>query len=395
MTAPVRIGLLGLGQRGLQHLNSLTQLRDEGLVEIVALMDAFPQNLDPDKLRSHVKGLEPNAVHLSSDFRATLDAVPMDAVWFAIPPAVHNGEVVAAAEKGLHLFVEKPVSLYLDEALAMRRAIDQAGVIAAVGFQQRHSPQNDAVRTFLADKKPLMITVVSNSPLESHNVKHTHTETLGGPKNRVWTANLEWSGSTVVEAGIHQTDLMRYWLGSAPDSDKGDIEWVEANYLHRDPDDIEDGGDNPYAYRVAYGFKNGAVANLLFSRLRKVFYSDGYNSLLWTHGHLKFEGREIAAYYYDGEYPPKDRPTMEQLRHVLPTTPQQDDMTTALDRAFVNAVASRDTSGLRNDFASSLNSHAAVLGANVSDKLGGKRVVLQELLYDDVYAEFRRKPDRK
>ena len=79
-----------------------------------------------------------------------------------------------------------------------------------------------------------MTTMMVNGALEGHSVKHTKTETLGGPTNRVWTANYEWSGATVVEGGIHQTDLMRYWFG--------DISWVEASYIHRDPSDIVDGG---------------------------------------------------------------------------------------------------------------------------------------------------------
>ena len=54
---------------------------------------------------------------------------------------------------------------------------------------------------------------------------------------------------------------MRYWAG--------DIDWVEARYIHRDTDDIEDGGDNPYAYSVTYGFSNGVIANLMMSRLAK------------------------------------------------------------------------------------------------------------------------------
>ena len=46
----------------------------------------------------------------------------------------------------------------------------------------------------------------------------------------------------MVEAGIHPLDLMRYW--------GGDVAWTEARYIHRDADDIEDGGDNPYGYSL-------------------------------------------------------------------------------------------------------------------------------------------------
>jgi len=44
------------------------------------------------------------------------------------------------------------------------------------------------------------------------------------------------------------------------------------------------------------------------SRLRQVSYSDSYNSILWTNGYMKFEGRDVVVYYDDLQSP----------RHILP-----------------------------------------------------------------------------
>ena len=213
----VKVGLVGLGQRGLQHLNSLWQITD---AEVVALCDPAPDNLAAEKIQRYVDGFSMGDIRTYDNFAAFFAAGGCDAIYFAIPPSLHAGEILQAAEKGIHLFVEKPVSLYLDEALEMQRAIDKAGIISTVGFNQRHDNWHDGVRDFLADKRLVMMTYVVNGTLESHSVKHTHTEAVGGPKNRVWAANRSWSGGTIVEAGIHQTDLMRFWAG--------DIDWAEA-----------------------------------------------------------------------------------------------------------------------------------------------------------------------
>ena len=186
-----------------------------------------------------------------------LAAGGFDALYFAIPPSLHQGELLQAANTGIHLFAEKPVSLYLDEALEMDRAIREAGIIATVGFQQRHDNWHGEVRDFLADKRLLMITYVVNGTLESHSTKHTHTETVGGPQNRVWTANRAWSGSTVVEGGIHQTDLMRYYLGDTPAS------WV-IGQAHRGGSHLSEGMESE-AQSLAYvQFENG-VAGIIES----------------------------------------------------------------------------------------------------------------------------------
>ena len=380
----VSIAVVGLGQRGLQHLNALWQL-DEA--HIVALCDPFAGNLAENKIQQFVEGFSLDGIRTYGTFADLLTAGDFDAIYFAIPPSLHRGELLQAAQAGIHLFAEKPVSLFLDEMLEMERTIREAGIISTVGFQQRHDNWHIGIRNFLADKRLLMMTYVVNSTLESHSTKHTHTETVGGPQNRVWTANRAWSGSTVVEAGIHQTDLMRFWAG--------DIAWTEARYMQRAADDIEDGGDNPDAYSVTYGFESGAIAHLIMSRLRKTFWGDNYHDIMWDRGHLKIDGGNgPVAYYYDGLYPPpegKVDPTA--LGHDLDLGPRNN-TTLEIARAFVTAVGTKSEDPLLNTFTSSLNSHAAVLGANISDQLDGQRINLKDLLYSDDYHAFRKKPTK-
>ena len=383
MNQPTRVAILGLGQRGLQHLKALWNLQGEGLVQIAALIDVFEDNLAEAKIKQYVDGFKIDGIHTSTDFGETLENLALDAIYFALPPGVHKGEIIQAADAGVHVFAEKPMSLYLNEAVEMQRAIEANGVISTAGFQQRYDSRYEAVHKFLADKQPVMSTVIVNGALEGHSIKHTKTETLGGPANRVWTANYEWSGATVVEGGIHQTDLMRYWFG--------DISWVEASYIHRDASDIVDGGNNPYAYSVRYGFDCGCIANLILSRLRQTYYSDGYESILWTHGHLKFEGNDVVAYYYDGPYPPVQTPSEEAVRHLLPTPPHVDS-TEQISRAFLAAIRTGNSDQLRSTFASSMNSLAAVLGANASDQFDGERIYLKDFLVDERYDRFRQKP---
>lgn len=380
--SPVRIGMLGLGQRGLQHLKAVYQLQQEGLAEIVILADAFEANIKPEKLQQFVPGLPTDEIELTTDFTALLNS-NLDALYLSIPPNVHQGEVVKAAQKGIHLFVEKPMSLSLDEAIEMQKAIADAGIISTVGFQQRFDVRHDAVKNHLEGKQPVMASYTRHGPLEGHSTKHTPTEAVGGPGNRVWTANRAWSGMTVVEGGIHPLDVWRYWFG--------DVDWVQATYSHRPPEEIYDGADNPYAYNVIFGFKNGAVGNMILSRLRRVFQSYGEEQILWNEGRIELTDNAVTAYHYDGPYPPTASPSATELRHDV-EIPAGENSTLAISRAFVRAVAENDASLIRSPFDDAMNSLAAVLGANISDALGGKRVYLEELLTSDDYAQFRQKP---
>jgi predicted dehydrogenase len=374
--------MLGLGQRGLQHVKALWQLQQEGLAQIVALGDAFTANIQPEKLRRYIPDLPTDTIRLTTDFTTLLES-KLDALYICIPPNVHKGEVVQAAQAGIHLFVEKPQSLFLDEAIEMEQAITRSGILATVGFQQRFDVRHEAVKEFLAGKRLVMAEYARHSPLEAHSAKHTPTETVGGPDNRVWTANRSWSGMTVVEGGIHPLDVWRYWFG--------DVEWVQAVYNHRPPEEIFDGADNPYAYHVLFGFKNGVIGNLRLSRLRRVFTNEETQSVLWNEGRLVLESNAVVVYHYDGIYPPPAPPTDAEVRHILHTPPAKD-TTLAIARTFIEAVARQAPELIRSPFTDAMNSLAAVLGANISDELGGVRVKLRDLLNADDYAPFRQRP---
>merc|ERR1711964_743035 len=102
-----------------------------------------------------------------------------------------------------------------------------------------------------------------------------------------------------------------------------------------------------------------------------------YNSILWTNGHLKFEGDEVVAYY--AESVTDQPPTRTGVRHVLPVDGQQN-ATEEISRTFVEAVNQNDQMILKSSFSSGMNSLAAVLGANASHRLDGKRIYLKPLL---------------
>jgi len=275
------------------------------------------------------------------------------------------------------------MSLYLDEALEMEAAIAEAGVFCTAGFQQRFDGRHEAVRSHLREgRRPLMACYTYHGALEGHNVKHHRTELQGGPGNRVWTANRAWSGMTVVEGGIHLLDLWRYWLG--------DVEWVQAHYQHRTEDDIYDEADNPYTYSAPFGFAGGSIGTMTLSRLRKVFADHMDHQVLWSEGRAEIFWEGVTAYEYRGAYPPAQPPPEDAVAKPLFEGRGGDD-TFAISRVFVQAIAEGRPELIRSPFGDAMNSLAAVIGANVSDELGGERVDVDRLLNDDSFAAFRQK----
>lgn len=72
-----------------------------------------------------------------TDLQALLDDPELDGVVVATPDRLHAVQTVAAARAGKHVLVEKPMATSVEEAKAMLRACEEAGVKLAVAYHLR------------------------------------------------------------------------------------------------------------------------------------------------------------------------------------------------------------------------------------------------------------------
>lgn len=206
----VRVGLLGPGGIGARHLKALAQLPDQA--EFVASCGR-----DADRTAAFVSQHGGTAY---TDVRTMLDREKLDLLIVALPPFAHTGQVEAAAAKGVHLLVEKPIALDMKRADAMVAAADRAGIVAACGFMYRFG---EAVELWDATDsgRPGMFT------------GFFHTNSLHSP----WWRERALSGGQTVEQLIHIVDLARHALGMPRT-----VYAKAANLFHRDVEryDTED-----------------------------------------------------------------------------------------------------------------------------------------------------------
>ncbi|GAA4762813.1 Gfo/Idh/MocA family oxidoreductase [Microbacterium gilvum] len=132
MTAPtpVRLGLLGSGWIGAYHAESI--VRRIADAELVAVADPSPG--------AAARVAEPLGVARTyTDPAELLSADDIDGVVISSPAFTHADLVVAAAQAGKHVFVEKPMALTLEDADRAIAAARTAGVVLQVGFNRRFS----------------------------------------------------------------------------------------------------------------------------------------------------------------------------------------------------------------------------------------------------------------
>ena len=125
----IRVGVIGIGGRGTFHLQAaLRRARDKGDVEVAALCDVYQARLD--RAASRAPGAKTYVHH-----QELLQHPGLDAVMIATPDHWHAPITLAALDKGLDVYCEKPMTHTLEEARVVRDRVRQKIRVMQVGVQ--------------------------------------------------------------------------------------------------------------------------------------------------------------------------------------------------------------------------------------------------------------------
>ncbi|MBK9431504.1 MAG: Gfo/Idh/MocA family oxidoreductase [Sphingomonadales bacterium] len=145
MTAPVKIGIIGLGRMGQNHLRVLSLLAAADL--------RFIYDLDADNV---ARLSASSGVPAASDLEAALAGV--DAVVIASPTTTHADYIALAAKHLKNIFVEKPITEKLDSSVAIAKMAKEHGLNLQVGLIERFNPAVEQMKRLL-DRSEQVVSV--------------------------------------------------------------------------------------------------------------------------------------------------------------------------------------------------------------------------------------------
>lgn len=125
----VRVGIIGTGWIADAHIASYKRMPD---VEIVAGADLIPGKAEAFFKKHGVEG-----VKCYPDHKSMLDSEKLDAVSVCTYNATHAECTIYALNKGVHVLLEKPMCVTLDEAVEIVKAEKASGKVLSIGFQPR------------------------------------------------------------------------------------------------------------------------------------------------------------------------------------------------------------------------------------------------------------------
>jgi scyllo-inositol 2-dehydrogenase (NAD+) len=222
--SPLNVGLIGLGRLGRVYARDLARGISE--TKLVAVADTAHGIAEGIAAEHNVRRWYVDPADLLAD-------PDVDAVVVVSPTHTHCSLVVAALERGKPTFCEKPPALSLEEALVMKAASARSAIPLYIGFMRRFDTGYAAAKRQIEDGaigQPVVFKSSSRDPF---------------PPSLEY-ANPKSSGGLMVDMGIHDFDLARWFMG--------EIETVHAM-----------GGTLAYPELKTVGDLDNAVVSLRYS----------------------------------------------------------------------------------------------------------------------------------
>jgi len=226
----LRIGMIGCGGIAGVHVRALSTMSE---IKLNAFADIVEEKANA--FSNQYGG------RVYTDWHEMLDKEKLDIVYICLPPFAHEDEVMVAAEKGVNIFIEKPIALNMKLAREMVKAVEKYDVKSQVGYCCRFGAGIEKAKNLIQTGEAGDVGLA---------VGWYWCHFLGGS----WWRDKEKSGGQIVEQSTHLYDAFRYLCG--------DVDMVYGHMNKKFWVDIPD-LTNEDISSSTFRFKSGAVGAIV------------------------------------------------------------------------------------------------------------------------------------
>lgn len=213
---PLKIGVLGCGM--IAELGHLPALRHSSGLVVDAVYDVNWARALAMQSKFHIPHAYPNEIEFwESD---------IDAVVICTPAPLHLQNVLQAARHGKHVLCEKPLAMNEADIQRMIDTMAEAGLMFFTGFTYRFGGSAQEIHRLVRSKVIGEIRGLRLVYLWNLHGKWSWNE-RGDRQASPLRVGRMLEGGPLVDCGVHQIDLARWWLGSEVEWQRGLGVWVE------------------------------------------------------------------------------------------------------------------------------------------------------------------------
>ncbi|MDN5203416.1 Gfo/Idh/MocA family oxidoreductase [Fulvivirgaceae bacterium BMA10] len=194
-SSKLNFGVVGMGSIANHHIQSILELENCALTAVCSRNKA--------KLQAAKTKYDVNTF---TDYREMMEHPDIDVVCICTPSGFHLEPTLAAAKRGKHVIVEKPLEISMDRAHQMITACDEANVKLACIFQNRYNA--DYQKLYSAVKKGgIGQPVLGNAYIKWYRDQDYYDATN-------WRGTLRGDGgAALINQSIHTIDLLLHVMG--------------------------------------------------------------------------------------------------------------------------------------------------------------------------------------
>lgn len=232
----MRYALIGCGRIANNHI--MAALNNQ--LEIVSICDIKTEQMETLLKR---KNIDNNMIKQYTDYKKMIDENEIELVSIATESGLHAEIALYCIEKGIHVIIEKPIAMSVDDADAIIRLSEQNKVKVCACHQNRFNVAVQQMRKALEKGRFGELSHGSIHVRWNRNVDYY--------KQALWRGTWEQDGGALMNQCIHGIDLLRWMMGDEIDYVYGATRQQIHNYLQ-----AEDVGV------AVVVFKNGTVATI-------------------------------------------------------------------------------------------------------------------------------------
>ncbi|RDZ62570.1 glucose-fructose oxidoreductase [Haloferax sp. Atlit-12N] len=188
----MQFGILGTAGIGIESVIPAIQASDHTAAAIASR----------DEERASAVADEVDIPTAYGSYEALLADDSLDAVYIPLPNSLHADWVRAAADHGLHVLCEKPLTASADETAAVFDYCEDAGVTLMEGFMYRFHPRTERAAELVASELGEVVSVTSNFSFRLPD---------GAENIRI---EPELAGGSVMDVGCYAISAARLFLGT-------------------------------------------------------------------------------------------------------------------------------------------------------------------------------------
>ena len=189
------VGIIGYSWAAGAHIDAINQT---SYAQVTALFSS--RDLNPQEISAKHGG----SIKCYTNLAKMLADPDIHIVSICSYSSQHAMQAIMAAKAGKHLIIEKPVALTWEDCLAVKSAVEEAGVKTCVCFECRFSSQIITIKA-----------LIDNGLLgDIHYGEVDYYHGIGPWYSQYrWNIKKDLSGSSLITAGCHAVDALLHFMG--------------------------------------------------------------------------------------------------------------------------------------------------------------------------------------